>query len=287
MSIDYATSWDSPSPTTGWGSLVPFGIFGGGRYGLCAGFGAINAPGRAIPAGGAYVGFAYWTQALANDIMNLTGNWVQNGHLRHLGDGRLQVFIGAFNIGDVWDVPRLVITTNKWYYMEYRQQISFFGVVDNGDGTSTVHLVISFEVRCNNRSYLVDAFDHVFIWPNPVPSPDITALTLGAPGGGLAAFNDDLYIENATFLGDSKVTYDSGSGLEVVTQEITQPRVTQQLVEIGVLPDPSLIRITQQLVELGVLAQPPENRVRLTQQLVEIGILPGSALRIIPKFLKW
>jgi hypothetical protein len=291
VALTFAWSWDGPSPLSGWSFTFSPTVGAGGRHGNAAFIGALSAPTRTAPAGSKYIGVAHKTQAFANGLIAFSGTGPfglpTRVLLEHIGDGRLQVRVRIFDQETSTLVPGFVMRTGRWYFFEQYGEITFFSAVDNGDGTSTVTMQIDYAIRVNNTLLIASNASRIFVWPNPVPVPTLVDAGFGAPGGGLGAVIDDVYFDDAAFQGDGIGTWDGVSELYDPTAAVN-PRMTQQLMEVGVLPESpnNALRMTQQLVEVGILPVAPNTKIRMTSQLVEVGRLVPTLGGTRPEYIR-
>lgn len=278
MSITFAWSFDEPSPSSGWSTS--FSVVSG-RHGNGALVGTFVQPTRSIPTGSKYFGAASKRSSFFNTALHVSGNQTKVEISTSLGDGRFQLTIQAFDQSqDVILIPNFVATKDQWNYNELYADITEFSATDNGNGTSTVSIEISYEVKIDNNSHLSGTYNRVFIKSNPIPTPDITIFGMFGPGSGESAVYDDIYFSDSGFLGDCRAYYDSSSNQTFAVVDTAQPIITQKLIEIGILPiiPYNNVRLTQKLIEVGVLPISPNNSVRLTQKLIEVGIGTGFPL---------
>lgn len=134
------------------------------------------------------VGFAYKTQAFANDIIAFRDITTEQCAITHVGDGRLVVICGS----STWGTSSWVMSPNTWYYFEVR--VPAFGANER--------VVVNI-----NAGAVIDDYG-----PTAVNSSGVANVVyLGGPGGGDKSFVDDFYAltsdgtGHVDFLGDVKV----------------------------------------------------------------------------------
>lgn len=251
--MSFTWSFDGPLPLQDW--TAPFVSIAAGRHDDGARFGGIGSLSHACT--GDHVGVAYNTDSFGNTPIEFFGPNLSVAQLTHIGDGRLRVAVSTLGQGYVDVAYNPVLKAGRWFFLEFGLTVSIFVVDDNGNGTSNVALGIDYAVKVNNDFALSGQFYSTFVRNNPVTIPSIATVRFGAPGGGLGASFDDVYIDTV-FKGDGRAYYDAGASGEFWATDVADPASPQQLVEIG------------------CLAEAPDNTVESPQQLVEVGVAQSA-----------
>jgi len=141
------------------------------------------------------MGAAYNTQSFANAILYFRNviNDVQFS-LFHVGDGRLRFRFQALPgspISALSAPSSYVINNNRWYYFEMQATL---------DGGPPAHVVAS--ARVNGVEFLTWDYTHASLGAAGMA---FRYVTMEAPGGGLKATYDDLYVTDTEFLGDVRI----------------------------------------------------------------------------------
>lgn len=272
MSLVFAWSWDGPSPTSGWTSGAAFGV-AAGRHGDAATFDDLGGSSVSRTVSGAtHFGFAQKSTGLTHVIFRHSGTEAE-AKWQGIGDGRYHLHVGAYGGGEDYLIP-FIKRVNRWNFFEQHSEITLLSIVDNGDGTSTVTINIGYAVRVNNEPLLSGTFIRVTVRSNPVPLATLNTIEFTGPGGGGgAAMIDDIYADNSTFQGDGIGSWDGASEVYDPSTAVN-PRITQKLIEVGVLAEPpnNRVRMSAKHIEVGVLHTAPNNRVRMTAKDIEVGI---------------
>ncbi len=228
MSIDFAASFDAASPFAAFTSSTGCSIVTG-RNSNGAQLGTLLKTGLSPRVVG--IGFITTAMIAGSALITLTGTPVNRLEIRvrQIGDGRL-VGLWSSVLGTVLSnvSTEEVISPGKWYFVELVMgDINIARTPLNPD-QSIIVITASYEIWVNNKQLITASVSQT---SGTINNGDIPPSTLTEFSVGDSNFIvDDLYIENTmTRLGDSDVHSDDAT----ITQNASDPRVTQEVIEVA------------------------------------------------------
>jgi hypothetical protein len=252
MSLLFESSFDAGSPLGAWTTATGVSIVVGRTLNgaqISASSNLTKVVSASLPGTPLVGGAAVNTTAFANlPLVIDDSNGTMNAQLAHVGDGRLNLFLGSYLSGpDAKAGPStFVMNLVNFFYLELFAEVTLFVVTPLGGGVSSVQIGATASVRVNNTQILSVSYSATQTLPDAsVRTPVFNRFSPTAPGGGLTMIWDDVYISNDGFQGDGTVPpTDDQFNVNVV-----QPRETHHLMET--LQAPAIdVRATHMLLEI-------------------------------------